>query len=333
MEYCYDNLNKSCVKVSRSVGMKTAMYLVILIIVLTTIFGNLLVIISISHFKQLHSPHNLLVLSLATADLLLGLCVLPFSMIRTVETCWYLGTFFCRLHTCIDLFFCTVSIFHLGFIAIDRYFAVCDPLHYSNKISIGVVCCFIAIAWVMSAFYSFGLIFSKANDEGLESVVPMLTCEGGCIIQFNKLWSLLDALTFVIPCFGMICIYAQIFNVARKQARQIQSRDFKIISLEESKQRAKRKREQKAAKTLGIVMGVFLVCWSPYFTDTVVDAYNNYQTPTTAFDGLIWLAYSNSTFNPLIYGFFYPWFRKALKLIITFKIFQSHSSLIQLYKE
>ncbi|XP_028654808.1 trace amine-associated receptor 13c-like [Erpetoichthys calabaricus] len=323
MEYCYDNLNKSCVKVSRSVGMKTALYLIILLIVLTTIFGNLLVIVSISHFKQLHSPHNLLVLSLATADLLLGLCVLPFSMIRTVETCWYLGSFFC-----------TVSIFHLGFIAIDRYFAVCDPLHYSKKkISIGVVCCFIAVAWVMSAFYSFGLIFPKANDEGLENVVPMLTCEGGCIIQFNKLWSLLDALTFVIPCFGMICIYAQIFNVARKQARQIQSRDFKIFSLDISKQRAKRKREQKAAKTLGIVMGVFLACWSPLFNDTVVDAYNNYQTPTTAFDGLIWLAYSNSTFNPLIYGFFYPWFRKALKLIITFKIFQSHSSLIQLYKE
>uniref|UniRef100_A0A8C4RG18 G-protein coupled receptors family 1 profile domain-containing protein n=1 Tax=Erpetoichthys calabaricus TaxID=27687 RepID=A0A8C4RG18_ERPCA len=332
--YCFEHINGSCFRSLRPALINGAMYIFMSATILITLCGNLIVIIVISLFRQLHSPTNFLILSLACVDFLLGAVVMPYSMVRSVEACWYFGELFCKIHSSFDMMMSIASVFHLCFISIDRYYAVCDPLRYKTKITTSVVALFIACSWLYAmSFYSFGLIFPKANDEGLENVVPMLTCEGGCIIQFNKLWSLLDALTFVIPCFGMICIYAQIFNVARKQARQIQSRDFKIFSLDISKQRAKRKREQKAAKTLGIVMGVFLACWSPLFNDTVVDAYNNYQTPTTAFDGLIWLAYSNSTFNPLIYGFFYPWFRKALKLIITFKIFQSHSSLIQLYKE
>ncbi|XP_058880761.1 trace amine-associated receptor 1-like [Acipenser ruthenus] len=265
---------------SRSVGVRTAMYFVLVLTVLITIGGNLVVIISISHFKQLHTPNNLLVLSLATADLLLGICVLPFSMIRTVENCWYMGPVF------------------------YRYYAVCDPLRYASKISFRVAWLFIALGWVLPAIYSFGLIYTKSNDKGLEDLVAILSC-----------------------------IYARIFTVAKKQARMIQSMESRTHSKEDKKSRAKRSREQKAAKTLGIVMGVFLVCWVPYFTDTMIDVYINFTTPSVVFDGLIWLGYINSTFNPLIYAFFYPWFRKALKLIVTFQIFCTNSSTMQLYAE
>ncbi|XP_039605875.1 trace amine-associated receptor 8a-like [Polypterus senegalus] len=334
LEYCFENVNKSCIKASRSLGLRVVLYFVFVSTVLITICGNLIVIISISHFKQLHSPNNFLVLSLATADLLLGLIVLPFSMVRMVETCWYLGPFFCRLHTCIDMLLCTASIFHLCFISIDRYYAVCDPLHYANKINTNVICLFIALAWIIPAIYSLSLIYTKSNDQGLEDLVNILSCDGGCLLLFNKLWALLDAVTFFGPCFVMIAIYAYIFKVAKKQACKIQLMEEKINSLEECKSKeSKKNREQKAAKTLGIVMGVFLLCWVPYFTDTAVDAYVNFSTPSVVFDGLIWLGYINSAFNPLIYAFFYPWFRKALKLILTCKIFSSNSSNIQLYSD
>ncbi|KAM6946067.1 trace amine-associated receptor 13c-like [Aplochiton taeniatus] len=92
--------------------------------IVLTVFGNLLVIITVAHFKQLHSPTNMLVLSLAVADLLLGVTVVPFSMTRTVEGCWFYGDTFCKLHTGTDMFLCSVSIFHLVCIAVDRYVAV-----------------------------------------------------------------------------------------------------------------------------------------------------------------------------------------------------------------
>ncbi|XP_069041695.1 trace amine-associated receptor 4-like [Lepisosteus oculatus] len=333
IEYCFEEMNKSCIKEHRTVGMKVAMYFVFGLTVLITIGGNLIVIISISHFKQLHSPNNFLVLSLATIDFLLGLIVLPFSMVRMVETCWYLGSFFCRLHTSIDMLLSTASIFHLCFIAIDRYYAVCEPLHYANKISIRVSCVFIIIGWILPALYTFGIIYTKSNDQGLEDVVAILSCEGGCLLVFNKLWALLDSAVFFAPCFAMIGIYVHIFRVARNQARMIQIMENRIFSVDDSKKKTQQNREHKAAKTLGIVMGVFLVCWVPYFTDTMIDVYLNFATPSVVFDGLIWLGYVNSTFNPLIYAFFYPWFREALKLIVTCKIFHRNSSRIKLLSE
>ncbi|KAG1936399.1 trace amine-associated receptor 13c-like [Pimephales promelas] len=87
-DYCFLNNNLSCIKEIKPQVEYFVLYVFISLATFFTVFLNLLVIISISHFKQLHTPTNLLILSLAVADLLVGLIVIPLMGIRYIETCW-----------------------------------------------------------------------------------------------------------------------------------------------------------------------------------------------------------------------------------------------------
>uniref|UniRef100_W5NL78 G-protein coupled receptors family 1 profile domain-containing protein n=1 Tax=Lepisosteus oculatus TaxID=7918 RepID=W5NL78_LEPOC len=305
---------------------KVAMYVFMAGTIFVAVCGNCMVIISISHFKQLHSPSNFLILSLGCVDCLLGSLIMPYSMIRSVESCWYFGEIFCAIHSSLDMMMSIASILHLGFIAADRYFAICDPLRYRNKMTMFNITLFIVISWLFSFAFGFGVVLSKVNLAGIEEFVVSSSCVGACIVILNKEWGMTPFLTFYLTCSIMIALYMKIFIIAKRHAHVIKTK-FKDISNSKLSKRS----ERKAAKTLGTVVAVFLLCWMPYYIGSIVDPYVNFDTPAVVYDSFIWLAYFNSTFNPFIYAFFFPWFRKALKIIATCKIFRPNSSRIQIY--
>ena len=74
--------------------------------------------------------------------------------------------------------------------------------------------------------------------------------------------------------------------------------------------------ETKAAKTLGIIVGGFILCWLPFFTMYLVRAFCPNCIHPTVFSVLFWLGYCNSAINPCIYALFSKDFRFAFKKII-----------------
>ncbi|XP_062857139.1 trace amine-associated receptor 4-like [Trichomycterus rosablanca] len=312
---CFPQQSDSCLRKSRLLMIRVTMYVLNLSTILMTVFGNLLVIITISYFKQLHSPTNFIILSLAYVDFMLGCLVMPFSMVRWVEGCWFIGDLFCQIHSSLDMTLSIASILHLCLVSIDRFIAITDPLSYKMKMTNRTVSVCIAVVWLFSCLFSFGIVFSKINVAGLDEQM-LNPCVGNCVLIFNKEWGVIaPLLNFYIPGAVMSSLYLKIFHVARKQARFISDRPGVVVS-GGTKHQVSDVRERKAAKTLGIVMGVFLLCWLPFFLTTVIEPFFNFSTPLDVFDALGWFGYSNSLFNPLIYGFFYPRFQKAFKIII-----------------
>ncbi|XP_047740014.1 histamine H1 receptor-like [Hyalella azteca] len=75
------------------------------------------------------------------------------------------------------------------------------------------------------------------------------------------------------------------------------------------------KREHKAARTLGIIMGAFIACWLPFFTWYVAVhiCRESCPTPEPVVTLLFWIGYFNSTLNPFIYAYFRADFREAFR--------------------
>uniref|UniRef100_A0A8C6H4A9 Trace amine-associated receptor 7A n=1 Tax=Mus spicilegus TaxID=10103 RepID=A0A8C6H4A9_MUSSI len=332
-ELCYENLNRSCVRSPYSPGPRLILYAVFGFGAALAVCGNLLVMTSILHFRQLHSPANFLVASLACADFLVGLTVMPFSTVRSVEGCWYFGESYCKFHSCFEGSFCYSSIFHLCFISVDRYIAVSDPLTYPTRFTASVSGKCITFSWLLSTIYSFSLLCTGANEAGLKDLVSALTCVGGCQVPVNQSWVFINFLLFLIPTLVMITVYSKIFLIAKQQAQNIEKMSKQTARASESYKDRVAKRERKAAKTLGIAVAAFLLSWLPYFIDSFIDAFLGFITPTYVYEILVWIAYYNSAMNPLIYAFFYPWFRKAIKLIVTGKILRENSSTTNLFPE
>eukprot|EP00063_Salmo_salar_P046271 XP_014021106.1 PREDICTED: trace amine-associated receptor 13c-like [Salmo salar] len=220
------------------------LYIFFSLISAVTVFLNILVIISISHFKQLHTPTNLLILSLAVSDLLVGLIVIPVMTVAVMESCWGFGDYFCVFQFYISFLCTSLSLGNLVLISIDRFVAVCDPLLYHTRITITRMMCCISITWCCCIIYDAAVIKKLCKCTGIT---------WGNIIDL--------VITMVVPCSIIITLYMKIFVVARSQARQIFSKEAASVSGVKTVQA--NKSERKAEKTLAIVDFTYFICWIP----------------------------------------------------------------------
>ncbi|NP_001186843.1 trace amine associated receptor 19p [Danio rerio] len=320
-QYCFPNINSSCVKGKRSIQEYNIMYVLFSLLSAWTVFLNLLVIISISHFKKLHTPTNMIILSLAVTDLLIGLIVMPIQAIRLIETCWYFGDTLCGINLIIIGVIFSASFSNLVLIAVDRYVAVCHPLLYPQKITMAKMLMCICLSWVYYSAYNTGLVI---NNGYFDTSHRTDVCYGDCSVIMSFSWLVTDlCLSFIFPCVIMITLYLRIFYVVHQQVKVINSlmKGGKCVT----KGSVKRKSESKAALTLGIIVLVYLLCYIPYYICTL--SVNSSTTITV----LEWTVYTNSGLNPLVYALFYHWFKKTVKLILTLKIFHPESSLINVF--
>lgn len=416
------------------------------LIILLTVVGNILVILSVFTYKPLRIVQNFFIVSLAVADLTVALLVLPFNVAYSILGRWEFGIHMCKTWLTCDVMCCTASILNLCAIALDRYWAITDPINYAQKRTLKNVLMMIGGVWVLSLLISSPPLMGwndwpREEDWNVETPCR-LTAQKGYVV-YSALGS------FYIPLFIMTIVYIEIFIATKRRLRErakaskmntlmckhkstnvvpsskeVDHHDRESVSSEtnhnehpngangnvkdkkhkkrdkkkkkdddekdkgkflqplmmnedsvtdnpdnssgsqrhnqdqitvgetkvnieekkgnvktkpevtivvkkpgavyqfiEEKQRISLSKERRAARTLGIIMGVFVVCWLPFFLMYVIGSFCPSCCPTEKLINFItWLGYINSALNPIIYTIFNLDFRKAFKKLLGFKI-------------
>ncbi|XP_037312506.2 trace amine-associated receptor 13c-like [Pungitius pungitius] len=312
-ELCFPQLrNTSCRKLVRDAAEAVFLYIFLSCMSLLTVILNLLVIISISHFRQLHKPTNLLLLSLAVSDFLVGLLLMP-AQVLYLGGCWFLGSMMCGLFYYASFIVTSASVGNMVLISIDRYVAICHSMCYTTKVTHKRVQVCICLCWSSSVFYDCVIL-----NELLKHPERLNSCYGECVVVLDFITGALDVwMTFIGPISVIVVLYVRVFMAAVSQARVMRSR-VAAVSLRGSVGVTAKRSERKAAKTLGVVVVVFVICFCPslylLFASEEISTRMGFSIFTE------WLLYFNSCLNPVVYVFYYPWLRRSIKRIVTLQI-------------
>lgn len=367
-------------------------------LILCSIFGNACVVAAIALERSLQNVANYLIGSLAVTDLMVSVLVLPMAALYQVLNRWTLGQIPCDIFISLDMLCCTSSILHLCVIALDRYWAITEPIDYMKKRTPKRAAVLISVTWLVGFSISIPpmLIMRSQPSSMAEDRANPKECK---ITQdpWYTIYSTFGA--FYIPLTLMLVLYGRIFKAARFRIRRTvrktekkkvsdtclplspamfhrktpadahgkswkrsveprpppnlngavkhagEGESLEIIEVQsnsrcnlplpnsastvplfenrhekatETKRKIALARERKTVKTLGIIMGTFILCWLPFFIVALVMPFCQESCYMAHWlkDVINWLGYSNSLLNPIIYAYFNKDFQSAFKKII-----------------
>uniref|UniRef100_A0A8C6R5C0 Adenosine receptor A2 n=1 Tax=Nannospalax galili TaxID=1026970 RepID=A0A8C6R5C0_NANGA len=301
--------------------MGSSVYITVeLAIAVLAVLGNVLVCWAVWINSNLQNVTNYFVVSLAAADIAVGVLAIPFAI--TISTGFCAACHGCLFFACFVLVLTQSSIFSLLAIAIDRYIAIRIPLRYNGLVTGVRAKGIIAICWVLS--FAIGLTpmlgwNSCSQVKGVENNTQQPCDEGQVTCLFEDVVPMnymvyYNFFAFVlVPLLLMLGIYLRIFLAARRQLKQMESQP-----LPGERARSTLQKEVHAAKSLAIIVGLFALCWLPLH---VINCFTFFcpscsHAPLWLMYLAIVLSHSNSVVNPFIYAYRIREFRQTFRKII-----------------
>ncbi|TRZ04484.1 hypothetical protein DNTS_027552, partial [Danionella cerebrum] len=187
---------------------------------IATIIGNILVLISFKLNKQLKTVNNYYLLSLAFADLIIGVVSMNLYTTYIIMDQWTLGHWACDLWLAIDYVASNASVMNLLVISFDRYFSITRPLTYRAKRTTKRALSLIGLAWTVSFILWAPAILFWQYFVGERTVPP-----NECYIQFisEPITTFCTAIAaFYLPVSIMTILYWRIYKETEKRSKELE---------------------------------------------------------------------------------------------------------------
>ncbi|XP_040057968.2 5-hydroxytryptamine receptor 2A [Gasterosteus aculeatus] len=187
--------------------------LLILVVIAVTVMGNILVILAVSLEKKLQNATNYFLMSLAVADMLLGILVMPVSMVTILyDYGWPLPSDLCPIWIYLDVLFSTASIMHLCAISLDRYIGIRNPIHHSRFNSHTKARIKIMAVWTISVGISMPIPVLGLRDHS------KVFKDGSCMLTDNNFVLVGSFVAFFVPLTIMVVTYFLTISALQNEA-------------------------------------------------------------------------------------------------------------------
>jgi len=312
-----------------------------------TVIGNIFVLFIYLRNVQLQSAKNIFIISLAIADIIIGIVPVNFYTVYLMYARWPLGIVVCNAWLIIDYWTCTVSTLTLLAIAFDRFYFTWFPISHRLRTSRIYVKRVVYTIWV-AAFLVWApaiLIYPYAHGE---HTVPANQCyiqflfENGHVTFATAFCSYYGPVLMTAILY--IAVSSKLMNMKKRKVEPLnQVRSLNVtgsktsstviagsnfvssVTYRESKQiNAQINRQmlssRKSLRLLSLIIIAFSVSWLPYYLSTVVVAYSKVDLPERLWRFCYIVGWGNSFLNPLCYAFGSKLFRKGfVSMVISGK--------------
>ncbi|NXL89927.1 GPR19 protein, partial [Alectura lathami] len=266
---------------------------------LFSIFGNSLVCLVIHRSRRTQSTTNYFVVSMACADLLLGVGSAPFVLLQFAVGRWTLGNVLCKLVRYIQYLTPGVQIYVLLSICVDRFYTIVYPLSF--KVSREKAKKMIAASWIFDAAFVSPVFFfyGSSEDDHCNFFLPG-SWEGAIYSVIHLL------VVFLIPSTLIVLFYQKVIKYIWRigtDGRTVR-RTMNIVP----------RTKVKTIKMFLMLNLVFLLSWLPFY---VVQLWHpqetDYRKSSLVFMAITWISFSSSASKPALYSVYNANFRRGMK--------------------
>ena len=310
--------NPSCIYVD-STAVKISKLCGYSVILLGSFFGNIFIIIIVYKHRELRKTVNYFIVNMAVSDLLSSLIVIPFLITGLVTDSWHwrvngiLGSILCKLFHFVGSVSLLVSSQSLVWIAIDRFVAIVFPIKI-GLISTKIRAAAILSTWIVAVLFNFplliyfGLVVQRNKTYCAVSNAELLFSNQESIAAYGWLQSIFFS---IAPIFFVTILYTAIAISLKRQSKALADTTPNV-----QRDHCLKKRRQ-AIQMAVVVVVLFYICVIPFICLHFLLLWSTSCALAKIFNNLaMFMFYSSSTVNPVIYLSFVESYRRGLRNIL-----------------